>query len=167
MATARELVWVFDTSSVIAVRRLPNVDKPAVFAGLTNLVIASRLVYPPEVVEELKRHADPDAPDQQYLWAKLNEAVATAKGKCFFDDVKVVLAIVPTVLDPNKDAGAEEADPYVLTVATRLQQEGFDARIVTEETKDTPQKMSISTAAGILGIPSVPLKALLAFEKIP
>jgi len=43
---------------------------------------------------------------------------------------------------------------------------GKNVRIVTEEEKDTPRKMSLSTAAGLLRLPSVPLKALLDFEEI-
>jgi hypothetical protein len=80
--------------------------------------------------------------------------------------VKQVLEAVPDVLDVDKDAGVEEADPYVLAMACRLLAEGKDVRIVTEEKKDTPRKMSLSTAAGLLRLPSVPLKALLNFEKI-
>jgi hypothetical protein len=80
--------------------------------------------------------------------------------------VKDVLAVVPEVLDPDKDTGAEEADPYLLAIATRLRGEGKDARVVTQETKDTPRKMSLNTACGLLGIPSVPLSAFLKFEKI-
>ncbi len=80
--------------------------------------------------------------------------------------MKEILAEVPQVLDPNKDAGADEADPYVLAVAQRLRQEGTDARVVTEERRDTNSKMSMNTAAGILGIPSVPLAAFLKVEKV-
>jgi hypothetical protein len=54
----------------------------------------------------------------------------------------------------------------LLAVAVRLRSDGKDARIVTEETKDTPRKMSLRTAAGLLGVPSVPLKAFLQFEGI-
>jgi hypothetical protein len=83
-----------------------------------------------------------------------------------FEEVKEVLAAVPTVLDPDKDAGAEEADPYLLAVAVRLRAEGKDARLVTEEIRDTPKKMSLNTACGLVGVPSVPLKAFLKFEGI-
>jgi hypothetical protein len=77
-----------------------------------------------------------------------------------------VLAVVPDVLDPDKDSGAEEADPYVLALAFKLRTDGIDARIVTEESRDSPRNMSISTAAGILGIPSVPLRAVLGLETL-
>jgi hypothetical protein len=44
--------------------------------------------------------------------------------------------------------------------------QGQDARIVTEDAKDIPRKMSLRTAAGLVGVPSVPLKAFLRFEEI-
>ena len=55
---------------------------------------------------------------------------------------------------------------FCLALAVRLRAEDKDARIVTEETKDIPRKMSLRTAAGLLGVPSVPLKAFLHFEEI-
>lgn len=162
------VVWVIDTSSICEVRRaVPIAVRKQTFAGLTKLVNDGRLVYPPEVLDELKRTADLKAPDEQYLWAKTNSEVANARGKCELSDVKPVLDAVPNVLDPQKDSGAEEADPYVLAVARKLRSEGVDARVVTQETKDSPSKMSLNTAAGILGIPCVPLKAFLTAESIP
>jgi Domain of unknown function (DUF4411) len=109
--------------------------------------------------------ADPVNRDAQYQWAKTHEAKATERAPSF-DDIKNVLALVPKVLDPDKDSGAEEADPYLLALATLLRTKGLDARIVTQETKDTPKKMSLNTACGLLGIPSVPLAAFLQFERI-
>ena len=70
------------------------------------------------------------------------------------------------MLDPDKDSGEDEADAYVLAVALKLRAAGVDARVVTQELKDTPSKMSMSTASGVLGIPCVPLKAFLAAESI-
>ena len=71
------------------------------------------------------------------------------------------------MLDPPKESGVDDADPYVLAVARQLRAAGVDARVVTQETKDTPTKMSMNTACGVLGIPCVPLLAFLATESIP
>jgi hypothetical protein len=60
----------------------------------------------------------------------------------------------------------DEADPYVLALAVRLRGGGHDARVVVQETKDTSKKLSLNTACGILGIPSVPLLGLLRAEGI-
>jgi hypothetical protein len=161
------VVWVIDTSSIIEVRRaVPVAVRKKTFAGLTQLVNENRLAYPPEVLDELERNIDPKTPDEQYQWAKSNATAAHVRAKCDLDDVKAVLADVPTVLDPEKDSGVEEADAYVLAVARKLRAAGIDARIVTQENRDTPAKMSMSTAAGILGIPCVPLKAFLTAESI-
>jgi Domain of unknown function (DUF4411) len=136
-----------------------------VFEKLTELVNQGRLVFPRQVLGELERAADPAGPDQQYLWAKLNQATA-CQNEPSLESVKAVLAVVPRVLDADKDAGAEEADPYVLAKAHDFRRAGTDARIITEEKNDTPRKMSLRTAAGLLGIPSVPLRAFLEFEGI-
>ena len=77
-----------------------------------------------------------------------------------------IVARVAIRLDPDKDTGAEEADPYVLAMALRFRAEGKDARVVTQENKESPRKMSLGTAAGMLGLASVPLEAFLEFEGI-
>ena len=162
----RDLIWVIDTSSVAEVRRsIENSKKENVFRQMGTMVQNGRLVFPKQVVDELERGADPQSPDQQYKWAKQHEEKAAARAPSY-EEIKEVLRVVPAVLDPDKDTGVEEADPYVLAVAVCLLGEGKDARIVTEETKDTPRKMSLRTAAGLLGVPSVPLKAFLHFAQI-
>lgn len=161
-----QVIWVIDTSSVAEVRRsVANTQKPHVFSSMSSLVAAGRLVYPKQLVDELRRYADPDAPDAQYLWAKQEETRA-ANGITTMEELKTVLAAVPKVLDPDKDAGADEADPYVLAMAVRLRLEGKDARVITQEKHDTPKKVSLRTAAGLLGVPAVPLQAFLEFEGI-
>jgi hypothetical protein len=163
---AQPVLWVIDTSSIIEIRRSVETTRgPEVFQKLGDLVTADRIIFVKQVVEELERAADPVNPDAQYQWAKTHEAKATERAPSF-DDIKNVLALVPKVLDPDKDSGAEEADPYLLALASLLRTEGLDARIVTQETKDTPKKMSLNTACGLLGIPSVPLAAFLQFERI-
>ena len=163
---AHTIVWVLDTSSIIEIRRsVAAAERASVFAGLSSLVACDRILFPKQVVDELERASDPKAPDAQYLWARQHATKANSHDPSL-QEVKDVLAVVPEVLDPDKDAGAEEADPYLLAVATHLRTEGKDARLVTQETKDTPRKMSLNTACGLLGIPSVPLAAFLQFERI-
>ena len=58
----------------------------------------------------------------------------------------------------------DEADPYVLAMARQIKLRGGDVRIVTQETKDSPDKTSLNTAAGILGIASVPLAGFMHVE---
>jgi hypothetical protein len=163
---AVEVIWVIDTSSVIAIRRsIENTKKAQVFTQMTALVQGGRLFFARQVLDELARAVDPKSPDTQYKWAKENEAQACER-RPSLDEVKEILRVVPTVLDPNKDTGSEEADPYVLALAAQLRAAQLEARVVTEESKDYPRKMSLSTASGLLGIPSVPLVAFLRFEQI-
>jgi hypothetical protein len=128
-----DVVWVIDTSSIIEIRRaVPVAVRRTTFAGLTQLVNDGRLTYPLEVLKELERNVDPKTPDDQYQWTKANAAKAHVQSTCDLDDVKSVLAEVPTVLDPDKDNGEEEADAYVLAVARKLRVAGVDARVVTK-----------------------------------
>jgi hypothetical protein len=61
------VVWVIDTSSIVEVRRAVTiVVRKKTFAGLTQLVNDQRLVYPPEVLDELERNTDLKNPDEQY-----------------------------------------------------------------------------------------------------
>ena len=156
-----------DTSAILQSRRqVPVAVCPRTLASLSDLVTVGRLKFPSEVLKELRRHARPDAPDQLLEWAESVEGNASADAPSL-DRVKDVLAVVADILDKDKDSGAEEADPYVLAFAVSLREQAVDARVVTQEVKDSPRKMSLNTAAGILGIPSVPLGGLLRAEQIP
>ena len=158
-------IWVFDTSSVIEVRRLvPAKERNQVFGKLNSHVDSNSLAYPKEVVTELERWSDPSNPDPQYTWAKDNKAKAT-RHRFTLELVKEVLAKVPGVCDPEK-TGGEEADAYVLALATHLIAQGAHVTIVTDDRRDKPNKLSLATAAGLLRIPSVPLKAYLDSKNI-
>lgn len=151
---------VIDTSSIAEIRRsVQNKQKRHVFECLTKLVQDGVLFFPKEVVKELARKADPESPDAQYEWARTVERAATAT-PVPYETVREVLAHVPRVLDPEKE-GADEADPYVIAVGLELQRTGRRVVVVTEENKETPTKMSLRTAAGLLGLPAVPLVAFL------
>jgi hypothetical protein len=93
MSTAQAIIWVVDTSSVIAVRRLENSKKPEIFARMGALIQAGRLVFPKQVVAELERSADPLSPDEQFKWAKSHEAKACEQAPTL-DEVKEVLQAV-------------------------------------------------------------------------
>jgi hypothetical protein len=160
------VIWVVDTSSICEVRRcIASPKQKIVFDRMGALVEAGRLTYPKQVVDELERTADPKNPDPRFAWAKSHEPRACATPPSL-DSVKKILETVPAVLDPQKDSGPEEADPYILAMALEFSTEGKDVRIASEETKDTPRKMSLRTAAGWLGLSSLPLKAFLKFEAI-
>jgi hypothetical protein len=155
-------VWVIDTSSIIAVRRLqPANDAPKVFAKLTELVRAERLFFPPQVLDELERESGNlngigDGPGD---WAREVREEATKHGIPFAEVTSVVMTQVSEILDDDK--GREEADPYVLGLAVRLRGQGHEVTVITEEHRDRDSKMSMGTAAGLLGLASVPLRAFV------
>jgi len=166
MSVVEGVTWVSDTSSIVEVRRLTNVDPLKVLKSMEALVNSGRLVFPREVLSELKRMEGRRSPDHPLIWAKRCEAKACEKTPSL-EEVKEVLQVVPKVLDPNKDSGVEEADPYVLAMARRLRREGrTDVRIITQEKKDSAAKISLSTASGMLGLASVPLLGFLELEGI-
>lgn len=159
--------FVIDTSSIITVRRLiPNSDRKRVLLELDMLVESGALIYPVEVYDELDRYADPARTDDlPYNWTKKNKSHATRHGRCF-GEVKDVLSKVPLILDPDKPSGVEEADPYVLGLALKLTAEGSIVTVVNDERKDRPDKISMTTACGILRLPALPLAAFLAVHEI-
>lgn len=159
-------IWVVDTSAVIEIKSSIRRDQRSrVFDAFTALVRVGRLKFPGQVVHELKRDVEGHPPDQACTWA-LSVETAACDVAASYDEVKAVLAVVPDVLDSAKESGVDEADPYVLALAARLRVEGHDARVVVQEVKDTPKKLSLNTACGIPGIPSVPLLGLLRAEGI-
>ena len=126
---------------------------------LTRLVDAGHLVFPIQVFDELKRWISPTGDDPPLKWAQSVEDRAVSNAE--WATVAEVLRQVPTVLDPNKTSGAEEADPYILARALELKREGRDVTVITEEKTDKPRKLSLSTAAGILKLPAVTMLPFL------
>ena len=158
-------VWVMDTSALIQIKSfVPHHLRSSIFQALGALVSDARLVFPRHVLRELRRDSSRE-PDQACAWALSVETTACSDA-ISLDRVKEVLALVPDILDHMKDAGEDEADPYVLALALQLKADQQDARIVVQEIRDSPRKLSLNTASGMLGIPSVPLLGLLKAEKI-
>lgn len=139
---------------------MPREIRPKILAALTALVQSGRLRMPKQVVDELKR-----GKDEVLSWALTVESDSTADSPTM-EEVKAVLAVVPDILDPQKDSGADEADPYVLAMAVKWKAGGDDVRLVTQETKDKPGKTSLNTAAGMLAVPCVPLAGFIRVEGI-
>ena len=105
MSSGHAIVWVLDTSSIVQVRRsVENSQKSAVFDQMGALVEDGRLVFPKQVVTELERVVDQHSPDAQYLWTKKHETKA-CETEPSLESVKAILAVVPKVLDPDKDTG--------------------------------------------------------------
>lgn len=73
-----------------------------------------------------------------------------------------VLKEVPDLLDVSKTSTTDEADPYVVGLALKLSREGETVTVITEETRDSPDKTSMSSACGVMRIPSISIRVFLA-----
>ena len=85
--------------------------------------------------------------------------------------------IASKVIDVGKPANVDEADPYLLELAMRLKNMpqlplGLEhpsdcaVTLITEEVKNKANKISLSQAAGVLGIPCVRMETFLLNEEI-
>lgn len=151
-----EDAWVIDTSSLIMVKSatVPKVLRADILKMLDTLIERGTLVFPAEVVVEL--HND----DVLAGWARKNQNKACRFGPLFFQVKDLLLdAQIRRVIDTEKN-GREEADPYILALALELRKT-CQVTVVTEEKKDSPDKLSLSTACGLKKLPSIPFLAFL------
>jgi hypothetical protein len=156
-------VWIIDSSSIIAVReQVSRVHERKVFNALSSLAAASRLCWPPEVTQEVETAL---IADSAVAWVRALRVPGERTAK--LETVKSVLQKAPLLVDP--DATREQADPYVVALALEIASDDFFAplaTIITEDRRDKPTKLSLATAAGLHGIPTIPLRAFLSSQRI-
>jgi hypothetical protein len=153
-------LWVVDTSSLIEVRQagISTAKQAAVFKTLTGLVKAGRLVFPPQVREELE-WAEADHPgDQALAWAR--RVREDAERVADLATVQRVLARAPHLIDPNSKR--DQADPYVIALALDAENLGgvsilSNDRVDRFDGRGAPRTLSVATVAGIWNVPVVPL----------
>ena len=159
-------VWVIDTSSILEIRRqVPTLGRRRCLDGLRSLVENGHLVYPRQVVHELERGCGGEESDPWFRWAKQHQKRACRYGTDF-NRLARLLERVQLVVDTEKTSPVDEADPYVIELAVAIMEEGRSATVITEERKDKPKKMALSTACGLWRVPVVPLLPFLAHTKI-
>lgn len=158
------VISVIDSCSLMDIKSKIPIDKRRpLFQALTIMVTEGRLVMPPQVVDEMRRGADPRNTDDALDWVLAVEAQAAIE--CDIEQVQLVMAQVGDVVDHDKDALPDEADPYVLALALSMRARGNTVRVVTEDRRDRA-KLSLTTAAGVLGITAVPLLGFIRAERI-
>jgi len=158
--------FVIDTSSFIAIREIVPVEvRPQVFRGLRLTVEEGELVYPNEVFEELSPHVR--APDQIFEFVRDNKQRAT-RFSYRVDELREVMRhpIACQVVDFDKAVGPDEADPHVLALALAIKKQYPNVIVVTEETRDRPGRVSMTTACGALRLVRLPLRAFLIDRKV-
>lgn len=122
------------------------------------------LFFPPEVCSEVERGVQTN-PDTPTGW--ISDCRKKAERKAEPQLVREVLGVAPEVLD--SDSPHEPADPYLIAFALGLRGgllSGLEVTVVTEDRKDKPGKVSLATAAGMLGLPTIPLMALCRMEDL-
>ena len=152
-------VWVADSSSLILVREtVSRANEQIIWTAFSKLAATDELVWPPEVTQEIEWGARQDTV-MNWVRSHKNGCERTAG----LETVKSVLSVAQTLIDP--DSPREQADPYVIALARDLLDVGglFQPRvtIITDDLRDKPTKMSLSSAAGLMSVPTVPLRAFL------
>lgn len=153
-------IWIIDTSSIIKIRRdYAKKDQIIIYEKLTLLINDDRLVYPIQVYDELARGTNQKKIDNDlpFKFAKETKKHATRLGHQY-ETLAEILSHpeVSTIVDHEK-VGVEEADPYILALAMHLKNNNMDVTVITEEKNDRPDKISMSSACGILKLYSVPI----------
>src|SRR5262245_40688968 len=153
------LIWVIDSCCLIEIKIIPVAIRPKVIAHLDKLVADGTLVYPQQVIGELKNYAPPKMlpSDIPYQWAKKHEVTA-CHGQLLHKEAKAILAVHNDLIDTQATSPKEPADPYVIALARKLREQGEDARIITNDVRQIHKKVSVSAVAGLLGIPSTVMR---------
>ena len=97
-----------------------------------------------------------------YSWAKGHEARACHPDR-LVAEAKAILDAHPDLIDADS-SGKDPADPYIVALAQKLRSGGVDARIVTNDTRQINNKVSVAAVAGLLGSPSTVMRLFLRGE---
>ncbi|MCY3883546.1 MAG: DUF4411 family protein [Gammaproteobacteria bacterium] len=163
MIDPNSTIWVIDTSSLINVKELVTPEhRQSVFNELTNICNEGRILFPPEVLAELKNGAKAGRPDLPLDWAKQNRKLACRFGRCN-DELSHVMndPVAQLTPDPNQTDGEDDADPHVLATALKAVSLVDKVVVVTQESRKHPPQVALNVAAGSLGFPSINLYVLL------
>lgn len=171
------MFFVIDSSSVLIVGEYAKkygVRKTEILNSLKSLVDDGKLVYPVQVVDEVSRHSR----SEQSRWVSENKGRASRYGTDY-NALKEIMShkIASKVIDVSKHDNVNEADPYLLELALRLKNRphlplGLESSsdcavtLITEEVKNKASKVSLSQAAGVLGIPCLRMEFFLLNEGI-
>lgn len=152
-------VLVADTASLIEVRAAVGREyERRVWSHFSELARQGLLIWPPQVTEELDRGI-PDDPALNWI----RSHASSCEKKSDLATVREVLRVAPTLVDP--DNPREQADPYVIALAMDTVSAGglfaSGVMILTDDRRDKPRKISLASAAGLLHIPSVPIRVYL------
>lgn len=157
-------LWVVDSSSLIQVRQagISQARQGVVFRKLQQMAEAGRLVFPPQVRQELE-WVEADYPNDQAL-AWVRRVRDMAERAADLGTVQRVLARAPQLIDAASTRDA--ADPYVVALALDSESLG-GVSILSDDRVDRPdgrgglKKLSVATVAGLYDVPVVPLAGFI------
>jgi Domain of unknown function (DUF4411) len=142
-------VWLIDASAIINTKKAVPANKQwALFRRWEAMVEAGTLAFPKQVKTEVTEVAHPDAPG---VWAdgvfpSMRHPVEPAPQHIR----RVMASAAAAVVDPNKTR--EDGDPYLIAMALQLASTGHACRVVTDDTKDNPTRIAVSTACELLRV---------------
>jgi len=166
VATSGQAVWITDSCSLIQLKSVPHAIRGQVVTHLNGLVAASRLIYPKQVLAELKGYAPAKdlKNDLPYTWANGHAATA-CHPEALMVEAKLILKAHRDLIEADATtSGKDPADPYLVALAQKLRGEGVDARIVTDDHRQINNKVSVAAVAGVLGVPSTVMRIFLRGE---
>ncbi len=102
MPSDTSVLWIIDSSSIVDLKIIPHILRPQIIRHLDALVGDGRLVYPRQVLGELKSYAPPKAlkADLPYSWAKGHEAQACHPDR-LVAEAKAILDAHPDLIEPD------------------------------------------------------------------
>lgn len=115
---------------------------------MEEMVANGDLAFPRQIKVEVTEVAHPDAPG---VWAAGVFASTPHPKDPDYSYMQMVMACpAKDVVDPTKQR--EDGDPWLLALALELMAKGHSVEVVTEDVKDNPTRIAMSTACGHLGI---------------
>jgi len=145
------IVVVVDTSVLIGLKKLVPIKRQwALFTLMTGLVARGHLAFPRQVSREMEAGKHPDAPGVWTVGCK-----GSARHPEPHDHSVAEVLVAAQIVDPNAEAEAEAADPYVAAMAleVRKRHPRCDVAVATDDYVDRmPAKESLATACARLGL---------------
>ncbi len=141
-------VWLIDSSALINIKRVTQQDQWAMLKRMEAMVISGELTFPRQIKIEVTEVMHPDAPG---VWAAgVFESTPHPKSPDYAFMSEVMSSPAQHVVDATKQK--EDGDPWLLAQALQLAAGGRDVTVVTEDRRDNPTRIAVTTACDHLGL---------------
>jgi len=138
-------MYIIDASAINHVGRQRHA--PLMFDVLLGMIASHQMCFPDEVLDELERLA---RGEHTYTWAKAAAASRFDRGAAY----KHLVAVTHQVRDlVDAEAEYESSAPCVLAQARSLFLTGHKVKVVTEDVRDKPTRISLAAACSKLDMP--------------